>query len=84
MLTKTDVKREMDLAGAGPVVMIKEAAALLKLSRFRIYAMIAEGKLTKAGTGCVSRESIESLLMAEPKYFAAMYGVIHPVTKLEA
>ena len=74
MLTKTDVKRELDLAGFGPVILIRDAAAFLSITKYSVYAMIADGRLIKAGVGVISRDSLESLILANPKYFAEIYA----------
>ena len=80
MLTKNDVKKELDLANVAPVLTVRDASRILDKKRITIYSLIAKGLLVKAGAGVISRESLENLMLSQPKYFTALFAKNHPAS----
>ena len=80
MLTKNDVKKELDFCGCGPVIRMRGAAKLLQVGVHRIYELCSMGKLTKAGAGVISRDSLEQYIMENPRCFCSLYALNHPTT----
>ena len=73
MLTKKDIREELEKAGIGPVVMIGRFCEVFKVAKATPYHMMADGRLTRAGRSTISRDSIVDLLMKKPEFFCRLY-----------
>lgn len=77
MLTITDVKKELDIAGCGPVIKIERVSQILGVSKFTLYSWSASGLPVKTGHGTMSRDSIEQLLLKRTDVFCNLYDYNH-------
>lgn len=73
MLTKKDIREELERAGIGPVVMVGKFCKVFGLAKATPYHMIADGRLTRAGRATITRESIERLMQTTPEMFCRVY-----------
>lgn len=73
MLTKTDIREELEKAGIGPVVMAEKFCRVFGLAKMTPYHWMSAGQLTRAGRGAITRDSIEKLVMEKQELFCRLY-----------
>lgn len=74
MLTATDIKKELDIAGVGPVIEINKLFSLIGASKSMIYKLLSENRLVRAsGRGVVTRDSVEKMLRDRQDLFCRLY-----------